>query len=154
MQISAGFCLETRQTAPAELANPTKTVINIAGDGSFYMNCNELITLRRYNIPIIEIVFNNQVLGMVRQWQRVIYNKRFSQTTLGDNVNLAKLSQAFGIAFYKISKPNDIEHVLQKALKNNSPTLIEVPINKDMYVLPMAYAKRDIDNPIMTIDID
>lgn len=138
----------------AKIANPNKTVINIAGDGSFHMNCNELITLKRYNIPIIEIIFNNQVLGMVRQWQRLIYNKRFSQTTLGNNVNLAKLAEAYDIIFYKISTPTDIEYILKKALKNNSPTIIEVPINKDMNVLPIAHAKRDINDPIMTIDID
>ncbi len=138
----------------AKIANPNKTVINIAGDGSFHMNCNELITLKRYNIPIIEIIFNNQVLGMVRQWQRLIYNKRFSQTTLGNNVNFAKLAEAYDIMFYKISTPTDIEYILKKALKNNSPTIIEVPINKDMNVLPMAHAKRDINDPIMTIDID
>lgn len=138
----------------AKIANSNKTVINIAGDGSFYMNCNELITLKRYNIPIIEIIFNNQVLGMVRQWQRLIYDKRFSQTTLGNNVNFAKLAEAYDIMFYKISTPTDIEYILKKALKNNSPAIIEVPINKDMNVLPMAHAKRDINDPIMTIDID
>lgn len=138
----------------AKIANPTKTVINIAGDGSFFMNCNELITLKRYNIPIIEIIFNNQVLGMVRQWQRLIYNKRFSQTTLGNHVNFAKLAEAYDIIFYKISKPTEIECILKKALKNNSPTIIEVTINKNMNVLPMAHATKNTNEPIMTIDID
>ena len=66
----------------SKVGNPDRKVINIAGDGSFFMNCNELSTLKKFNIPVIELVFDNNVLGMVRQWQRLFYNKHFSQTTL------------------------------------------------------------------------
>lgn len=138
----------------AKIAHPEKTVINIAGDGSFQMNCNELVTIAKYNIPIIELVLNNQVLGMVRQWQRLIYNKRFSQTTLNRPTNLLKLANAYGIKAYRINKANMIEKVLKKALISKCPVLIEAVINKDMNVLPMVHAGGDINDPIMGIEID
>ncbi|MDE5853399.1 MAG: biosynthetic-type acetolactate synthase large subunit [Oscillospiraceae bacterium] len=138
----------------AKIANPEKTVINIAGDGSFQMNCNELVTIAKYNIPIIEIVLNNQVLGMVRQWQRLIYNKRFSQTTLNRPTDLLKLANAYGIKAYRINKANMVEKTLKKALISKCPVLIEAVINKDMNVLPMVHAGGDINDPIMEIKID
>ena len=81
----------------AQVGCPDKRVINIAGDGCFRMNMNELATASRYNIPIIEVIINNQVLGMVRQWQTLFYGKRYSQTVLNDKVDYIKLSEALGV---------------------------------------------------------
>ena len=81
----------------AKMGCPDKTVINIAGDGCFRMNMNELATAARYNIPVIEVVINNHVLGMVRQWQTLFYGKRYSQTILDDSVDFVKLAEALGV---------------------------------------------------------
>lgn len=88
----------------AKVGMPDKTVINIAGDGCFRMNMNEIATATRYDIPIIQVVFNNHVLGMVRQWQNLFYGKRYSQTILNDKVDFVKLSEAMGAKAFKITK--------------------------------------------------
>ena len=85
------------------MANPGKQVVNIAGDGSFHMNANELSTAAKYNIPIIELLFNNEVLGMVRQWQKLFYDGRFSQTTLEKKTNYEKLAEAYGVKAMTLS---------------------------------------------------
>ncbi len=138
----------------SKIGNPDKKVINIAGDGSFFMNCNELSTLSKFKIPVIELVFDNNVLGMVRQWQRLFYGKRFSQTTLDRGTDYMKLAQAFGINGYTISKKSDIRPVLEKALSDNFPVLIACKISKDINVLPMVPAGASIDSPILEIEID
>lgn len=138
----------------AKVGNPEMPVINIAGDGSFFMNMNELSTLKKHNIPVIELVFNNNVLGMVRQWQRLFYNKHFSETNIDRGTDYMKLADAFGIDGYVISKKSNIKTVLEKALKSNNPCLIECRINKDINVLPMVPAGADVNNPIMEIEID
>lgn len=138
----------------AKTANPDKTVINMAGDGSFQMNCNELVTLAKYQIPVIQVVFNNQVLGMVRQWQRLLYNKRFSQTTLDRPVDFVKLADAYGITAYRIETKDQIKPTFEKAIKADKPVLIDVVIDRDENVLPMVHAGGDINEPIMEINID
>ncbi|MBR5495800.1 MAG: biosynthetic-type acetolactate synthase large subunit [Oscillospiraceae bacterium] len=138
----------------AQVACPDKKVINIAGDGSFHMNCNELVTAYKHNIPIIELVFNNNVLGMVRQWQRLFYDKRFSQTTLDRQTDYQMLANAYGIEAYKITEKSQVKDVLSKALASNKPIFIECVIDKDINVLPMVPAGKSISDPILEIEID
>ncbi|TQI67207.1 biosynthetic-type acetolactate synthase large subunit [Clostridium sp. KNHs216] len=133
----------------AQVANPDKHVVNIAGDGSFHMNCNELSTAAQYNIPVIELVFNNQVLGMVRQWQKLFYGSRFSQTTLDRTTNYEMLAQAFGVKAFTISRRSEIEPVLKQALALREPVLINCHINPDVNVLPMVPAGGSVENPIL-----
>ena len=140
----------------AKVGCPDKTVVNIAGDGSFAMNLNELITASAHNIPIIELVINNNVLGMVRQWQRLFYNKHFSHTTLDNrHIDYVKLGESFGIQTFVIEKTEEIEPVLKKALEisKTSPVMIEVRIDRDINVLPMIPAGKPIVNPITEIDL-
>ncbi len=140
----------------AKVGCPDKTVVNVAGDGSFAMNLNELITASAHNIPIIELVINNNVLGMVRQWQRLFYNKHFSQTTLDNrHIDYVKLGESFGIQTFVIAKTEEIEPVLKKALEisRTAPVMIEVRIDRDINVLPMIPAGKPIVNPITEIDL-
>jgi acetolactate synthase-1/2/3 large subunit len=136
----------------AKTARPDKTVVNVAGDGSFGMNLNELVTLAKFNIPVIQLVLNNNVLGMVRQWQRIFYDARFSETTLDRPVDYMKLAEAFGIKGYIIEKKADIEPVLKAALKLNAPVVIECRIDRDINVLPMVPPGADITKPITGLD--
>lgn len=141
----------------AKVGCPDKTVINIAGDGSFAMNLNELITASAHNIPIIEIVINNHVLGMVRQWQRLFYEKHFSQTTLDNrHIDYVKLGESFGIQTFVIEKAEDIEPTLKKALEisKSAPCMIEVRIDRDINVLPMIPAGKPVVDPITEIDLE
>ena len=133
----------------AKVANPDKTVVNIAGDGSFHMNLNELVTISKYQIPVVELVFNNNVLGMVRQWQKLFYGRRFSQTTLERPTDYRKLGEAFGVKTLIIEKKDQIEPVLQEALTGNQPVLVECRIDKDINVLPMVPAGGSISKPIL-----
>ena len=136
----------------AQVARPDKQVVNIAGDGSFHMNCNELVTASKYNIPIIELIFNNNVLGMVRQWQRLFYSKRFSHTTLDRPTDYVKLADAFGIKAYVIEKKSQVKAVLEKAIKSKSPVLIDCRIDKDINVLPMVPAGKSVEEIILEIE--
>ena len=138
----------------AQVGNPTKQVVNIAGDGSFNMNSTELVTAYKYNIPIIELLFNNNVLGMVRQWQRMFYDKRFSHTTLDRDISYLKLAEAYNIMAFQIITADDVEPVLKKALAHNGPVLIDCHIDKDINVLPMVPAGAGINDPILEIEID
>ncbi len=138
----------------AKVGNPDKTVVNVAGDGSFYMNLTELSTLARYDIPVIELVFNNSVLGMVRQWQRLFYGKRFSQTVIEKGTDFVKLGESFGVKSLRITKKSDIEPVLKEALSCGKPCLIDCWIDKDINVLPMVPAGASVYEPIMDIVID
>ncbi|MDF2822280.1 MAG: ilvB [Clostridiales bacterium] len=130
----------------AQLGRPDKQVINVAGDGSFRMNLNELATAARYNIPIIEVVLNNKVLGMVRQWQTLYYGGRYSYTNLDDGLDFMKLADAFGILGFRVTKKEEIEEVLQKAMAANRPVLIECVIDCDEKVWPMVAPGAAIDD--------
>lgn len=137
----------------SKVGNPDEVVVNVAGDGSFFMNLNELSSLAKHNIPVIELVFENDVLGMVRQWQRLFYGKRFSQTDIKRGTDLMKLADAFGIEGVRITKKSEIRAGLEKALSCGRPCLIDVVINKDINVLPMVPAGADVNEPIMDIDL-
>ncbi len=138
----------------SKLGNPDKMVINIAGDGSFYMNMAELSSLKKHNIPVVELVFSNSVLGMVRQWQRLFYDKHFSETNIERPTDFMLLAKAFGIKGITISSKDEIKPKLKEALECNEPCLVNVIINKDQNVLPMVPAGADVSEPIMQIDID
>lgn len=141
----------------AKTGNPDKTVINMAGDGSFAMNLNELISAAAHGINIIEIVMNNNVLGMVRQWQRLFYSKHFSETTLdARHIDYVKLGDAFGVKTFVIEKTEDITPVLTEALSisKSAPVMIEVRIDRDINVLPMIPAGKPVVNPITSIDLE
>lgn len=141
----------------AKTGNPDKTVVNMAGDGSFAMNLNELITASAHGINIVEIVINNNVLGMVRQWQRLFYSKHFSETTLdARHIDYVKLGEAFGIKTFVIEKTEEITPVLREALEisKSAPVMIEVRIDRDINVLPMIPAGKPVVNPITSIDLE
>ena len=135
----------------AQVANPDRTVVNIAGDGSFHMNCNELSTLSKYQIPVIELLFNNSVLGMVRQWQKLFYGGRFSQTTLERPTNYELLAQAFGVKALTIRESADVRPVLEEALAAHAPVFINCLIDKDCNVLPMVAPGASPEEPILTM---
>jgi acetolactate synthase-1/2/3 large subunit len=121
----------------AQIARPDKRVFNIAGDGSFRMNLNELATAVEYNLPIIVVIMNNHALGMVRQWQNMFYDKRFSQTTLDRGTDFVKLAEAFGACGFNLTKKEDTERIITEALKLNRPVVINCEIDRDLKVWPM-----------------
>ena len=138
----------------SKVGNPDKTVVNIAGDGSFYMNMTELSTLAKYQMPVIELVFNNSVLGMVRQWQRLFYNCHFSQTTLEKPTDFEMLAKAFGIEAVTITKKSEVREKLEYAVSCGKPVLINCIIDKDVNVLPMVPAGASVAEPILEIAVD
>ncbi|MCX4321038.1 MAG: thiamine pyrophosphate-dependent enzyme, partial [Lachnospiraceae bacterium] len=121
----------------AQAANPGKQVINIAGDGCFRMNMNELATAAREKLPLIEIVVNNHVLGMVRQWQDLFYEKRYSATVLDDGMDYVKLAEAMGAEGYRACSREEFDQAFEKALKSGKPVLIDCVIDRDDKVFPM-----------------
>lgn len=121
----------------AKMGRKDKLVVNIAGDGCFRMNMNEIATATRHNIPIIEIVINNHVLGMVRQWQTLFYGERYSSTVLNDSVDFAKVAEAMGAKAYRVTKKEEFEEVLKEAISLNVPVLIDCYIGQDDKVFPM-----------------
>ncbi|MCR5155006.1 MAG: biosynthetic-type acetolactate synthase large subunit [Lachnospiraceae bacterium] len=135
----------------AKVGNPDKAVFNIAGDGCFRMNMNEVATATRYNIPVIQMVFNNHVLGMVRQWQDLFYGKRYSFTTLNDCVDFVKLAEAMGAKAYRVTKKEEVEPVLREAVKLNIPVVIDFNLDSDDKVWPMVAPGAPIDE-VMTED--
>lgn len=137
----------------AKMGCPDKTVINIAGDGCFRMNMNEIATATRYNIPIIQVVLNNHVLGMVRQWQTLFYGKRYSQTILDDKVDFVKVAEGLGAKAYRITKREEVESVLREAISLNAPVVIECLIGSDDKVFPMVPAGKPIGEAFDEIDL-
>ncbi|MCR5178619.1 MAG: biosynthetic-type acetolactate synthase large subunit [Lachnospiraceae bacterium] len=130
----------------AQVGNPGRKVVNIAGDGCFRMNMNELATASRYNIPITEIVINNSVLGMVRQWQNLFYKKHFSQTVLTDKVDYCKVAEALGCRAFLLDDVRDAERILREAVEYDGPALVECMIDMDDMVFPMVPAGKPISD--------
>ena len=128
----------------AQLGQPDKLCINIAGDGCFRMNMNELATASRYNIPIIQVVINNHVLGMVRQWQTLFYGKRYSQTVLNDSVDFCKVAEGLGCGAIRVTKKEEVEPAIREAVAMKRPVLIECVIPEDDKVFPMVPAGAPI----------
>ena len=124
-------------------------VVMLTGDGSFHMNLNEACTAVSYNLPIITVIFNNQVLGMVRQWQTAFYGKRYSQTDPHRKTNFVKLAEGFGLKGYHCENLAQFQAAFAEALKNDGPTWIECMIAKDEKVLPMIPGGGDINDIMM-----
>lgn len=121
----------------AQVSHPDKRVFLITGDGSFHMNLNELVTMKSYDLPVVVVVMNNSVLGMVRQWQKLFYGSRFSQTDPHRATDFVKLANAFGVEGMRITKPEEIKPVLQKAFELKKPVVVDCVISPDVNVLPM-----------------
>jgi acetolactate synthase I/II/III large subunit len=132
----------------AKCANRDKHVLLVTGDGSFRMNCNELATVSGFNIPLIILLMNNQTLGMVRQWQKMFSNERYSQTDMDNSVDYVKLAKAYGIEGYKIDNINELDSLLNKIEFGNSPIFIECRVNKDENVYPIVPPGEPINNII------
>ena len=130
----------------AKVGKPDNVVVNVAGDGCFRMNMNELATATRYNIPVIELVINNHVLGMVRQWQTLFYDKRYSNTTLEDKTDFVKVSEGLGARAYRVTTIEEFEKALREAIELNEPTMIECIIGNDDKVYPMVSPGGNIED--------
>ncbi|MBQ7562541.1 MAG: biosynthetic-type acetolactate synthase large subunit [Lachnospiraceae bacterium] len=137
----------------AKVGRPEKTVVNIAGDGCFRMNMNELATASRYNIPIVQIVINNSVLGMVRQWQTLFYKKRYSATILSDKVDYVKVAEGLGCKARRITKKEEVDEALNWAVNLGEPVLLEVVIDEDDKVFPMVPAGSAISDAFDAADM-
>ena len=138
----------------AKVGKPENVTINIAGDGCFRMNMNEIATAARYNIPIIQVVINNHVLGMVRQWQTLFYGERYSNTVLEDNVDFVKVADALGATGIKATNLAEFEDALKEAIKLNKPVVIDCIIDKDDKVWPMVPAGAPLETCFDQQDLD
>ena len=138
----------------AKTGCPDKTVVNIAGDGCFRMNMNEIATAVRHEIPVIEVVINNHVLGMVRQWQDLFYDRRYSATVLRDSVDFAKLAEAMGAVGITVTTEAEFSEAFSKALEMNRPVLIDCQIDSDDKVWPMVAPGAAISDAFDEDDIN
>ena len=138
----------------AQLGQLDKICINIAGDGCFRMNMNELATASHYNIPIIEVVINNHVLGMVRQWQTLFYGKRYSQTVLSEQVDYCTVAKGLGCEAIRVSRKEEVADAIQKAIDLKRPVLIECIIPEDDKVFPMVPAGAPISEAFDASDMN
>lgn len=132
----------------AQTAFPNRRVVLFTGDGSFHMNLNELVTMKSYNLPVVVIVMNNTVLGMVRQWQKLFYGNRFSQTDPKRATDFVNLANAFGIEGMRINTADEIKPVLEKAFALNAPVVVDCKISPDENVLPMIPPGKTVDDMI------
>ncbi len=138
----------------AKMGRPDKICINIAGDGCFRMNMNELATASRYNIPIIQVVINNHVLGMVRQWQTLFYGQRYSQTILDDGVDFCKVAEGLGCEAILVTKKEEVGPAIEKAVALKKPVLLNCIIPKDDKVFPMVPAGAPISEAFDAGDLE
>lgn len=136
----------------AKIAFPDKKVVLFSGDGSFHMNLNELATVRSYSLPIVIIVMNNTVLGMVRQWQKLFYGSRFSQTDPHRKTDFVKLAEAFGVKGMRIHNDGEAESVIKAAFECGEPVVIDCLINPDENVLPMIPPGKTVDDMITEME--
>jgi len=130
----------------AKAANPDKTVLHITGDGSFRMNCNELSTEEHYNLPVITCIFNNGTLGMVRQWQHLIFDGRYSQTTLDRGPDFVALANAYGLPGKRITNLDELEEALTEALDLNTGYVLDIAIDSGEMARPMISAGQHVTN--------
>ena len=130
----------------AKTANPDKVVINVAGDGCFRMNMNEIATATRNNMPLIQVVINNNVLGMVRQWQTLFYDHRYSNTVLNDKVDFVKLAEAMGAVGIRVTKKEELADAIKKAIELNTTVVLDCIIDSDDKVFPMVPAGANIED--------
>ncbi|WP_295156620.1 biosynthetic-type acetolactate synthase large subunit [uncultured Brachyspira sp.] len=133
----------------AQAAKPDRRIIHITGDGSFYMNLNEVATAVEYNFPIISIILNNSTLGMVRQWQTIFYESRYSSTDINKKMDYVKVAEGFGAKGFRCETINEFEKAFEEALECKCPVWIECIIDKDLKVLPMIPSGGTIDDIIL-----
>ena len=133
----------------AKIAYPNRRVIHVTGDGGFHMNMNELCTSVTYGLPIITVIMNNNVLGMVRQWQELFFDKRYAYTTLDRKTDYVKLADAFGAKGYRATTIEEFKQAFTKALENDCPSVIECVIDRDEKVLPMIPPGGSFDDIIV-----
>lgn len=138
----------------AKIAKPEKTVINIAGDGCFRMNMNEIATAVRNELPLIQVVINNHVLGMVRQWQTLFYGERYSHTILNDKVDFVKFAESMGAVGIRVTKPEEVEPALKKAIELNTTVVIECIVDCDDKVFPMVSPGANIEEAFDEEDLN
>ena len=138
----------------AKMGCPDKTVVNIAGDGCFRMNMNEMATAARYQIPIIQVVVNNHVLGMVRQWQNLFYHQHYSQTILNDAVDFVKLAQALGAEGIRVTTKEEFAEAFAKAVEMQRPVVLDCQIDQDDKVWPMVAPGAAISEVFDEMDLD
>jgi acetolactate synthase-1/2/3 large subunit len=136
----------------SQMAHPDKRVVLVTGDGSFHMNLNELVTIKSYNLPIVILVMNNTVLGMVRQWQKLFYGRRFSQTDPHRATDFVALANAFGVDGMRITESQQVEEVLKKALSLNKPVVVDCAISPDENVLPMIPPGKTVEDIVTEMD--
>lgn len=129
----------------AKMGRPDKTVVNIAGDGCFRMNMNEIATAVRCGKPLVQIILNNHVLGMVRQWQSLFYDHRYSHTVLNDTVDFVKVSEGLGAKAIRVTSIEEVEPALEEALHADGPVVLDCWIDQDLKVFPMVPAGANID---------
>ncbi len=137
----------------AKVGMPDKLVFNIAGDGCFRMNMNELATASRYNIPIIQVIFDNHALGMVRQWQTLFYGKRYSNTILRDKVDYVKVSEALGAKAFEITRREEVDDVIRAAMEAKEPVVINCVLDQDDKVWPMVAPGEPIEESFTEEDL-
>ena len=137
----------------AKFGCPDKVVVNIAGDGCFRMNMNEVATAARNNLPLIEIVINNHVLGMVRQWQTLFYDHRYSNTILNDKVDFVKFAESMGAVGIRVTKKEEVGPAIEKAIELNTTVVIECVIDQDDKVFPMVPAGASISDAFDAEDL-
>ena len=130
----------------AKAGNPDKVVVHTTGDGCFRMNCHELCTVEHYDLPVITVIFNNGCLGMVRQWQNLIYDKHFSQTTLDRGPDFVKLAEAYGLNGYRVTNRTEMEQAFRSALTSGKGCVIDAVIDMDDMVRPMVPGGAHITN--------
>lgn len=133
----------------AQFAFPDKLVINVAGDGSIQMNIQELATVVQNKLPVKVVILNNGHLGMVRQWQELFYNRNYSHTNMEAQPDFVKLAEAYGAEGYRISKPEELEDVLRKALTSPNPAFIDVMVEREENVYPMVPAGAALDEMLL-----
>ena len=137
----------------AQVANPDYVVVNITGDGCFHMNMQELATAAKYDLPVIDVIINNNVLGMVRQWQNLFYDKRFSNTTLDKKTDYELVSKGMGANAFTATNKEELEKAMAAAVADRkTPSVINCIIDSDDFVLPMVTAGKSISDPILNIE--
>jgi len=129
----------------AQVGHPKKTVVNITGDGSFQMTIQELATASHYKLPVKIVILNNGFLGMVRQWQQLFYNRRYSFTDLGESPDFVKIAEGYGVKGLKVEKPSEVKPAIKSALKHKGLVLLDFRVEREENVVPMIPAGGSID---------
>ena len=133
----------------ANVGLPGTKIVHVTGDGCFRMNCHELATAEHYGIPVITLIFDNGTLGMVRQWQNLMYHQRFSQTTLDRGPDFVKLAEAYGVAGYRVTNARELSAALEKALASGKAAVIDCVLDIDDKVRPMIPGGADLDQYLL-----